>query len=109
MSSKKNSCRGNYMRKYGTLMITSYETSTLFIFGTLHRCTIAIYVATLLLLLTSPPSSALDAIEPPTRPQAKSSQEILNGKPFYEYIPDLLCRQQIKLFQVVSTSEFHEY
>jgi hypothetical protein len=46
----------------------------------------AIYVATLLLLLTSPPSSALDAIEPPTRPQAKSSQEILNGKPFYEYL-----------------------
>ena len=46
----------------------------------------AIYVATLLLLLTSPPSSALDAIEPPTRPQGKSSQEILNGKPFYEYI-----------------------
>ena len=22
---------------------------------------------------------------------------------------DILCRQQIKLFQVVSTSEFHEY
>ena len=68
------------------LMIISYEISTLSIFGTLHRCTMAIYVATLLLLLTSPPSSALDAIEPPTRPQAKSSQEILNGKPFYEYI-----------------------
>lgn len=68
------------------LMIISYEISTLYIFGTPHRCTKAIYVATLLLLLTSPPSSALDAIEPPTRPQAKSSQEILNGKPFYEYI-----------------------
>ena len=25
------------------------------------------------------------------------------------YILDVLCRQQIKLFQVVSTSEFHEY
>ena len=27
----------------------------------------------------------------------------------YIYILDVLCRQQIKLFQVVSTSEFHEY
>ena len=26
-----------------------------------------------------------------------------------EYIVDVLCRQPIKLFQVVSTSEFHEY
>ena len=25
------------------------------------------------------------------------------------YQVDVLCRQQIKLFQVVSTSEFHEY
>ena len=25
------------------------------------------------------------------------------------YVLDILCRQQIKLFQVVSTSEFHEY
>ena len=25
------------------------------------------------------------------------------------YLLDILCRQQIKLFQVVSTSEFHEY
>ena len=25
------------------------------------------------------------------------------------YLVDVLCRQQIKLFQVVSTSEFHEY
>ena len=25
------------------------------------------------------------------------------------YIVDVLCRQPIKLFQVVSTSEFHEY
>ena len=25
------------------------------------------------------------------------------------YILDVLCRQPIKLFQVVSTSEFHEY
>ena len=25
------------------------------------------------------------------------------------YVVDVLCRQQIKLFQVVSTSEFHEY
>ena len=25
------------------------------------------------------------------------------------YSLDVLCRQQIKLFQVVSTSEFHEY
>ena len=25
------------------------------------------------------------------------------------YVLDVLCRQQIKLFQVVSTSEFHEY
>ena len=25
------------------------------------------------------------------------------------YLLDVLCRQQIKLFQVVSTSEFHEY
>ena len=24
-------------------------------------------------------------------------------------VVDVLCRQQIKLFQVVSTSEFHEY
>ena len=26
-----------------------------------------------------------------------------------EYLLDVLCRQPIKLFQVVSTSEFHEY
>ena len=26
-----------------------------------------------------------------------------------EYIVDVLCRQPIKLFQVVSTSEFHEF
>ena len=26
-----------------------------------------------------------------------------------QYLLDVLCRQQIKLFQVVSTSEFHEY
>ena len=25
------------------------------------------------------------------------------------YLVDVLCRQQIKLFQVVSTAEFHEY
>ena len=29
--------------------------------------------------------------------------------PFTCYILDVLCRQPIKLFQVVSTSEFHEY
>ena len=40
----------------------------------------AIFIATLLLLLTSPPSSALEAKERQIRPQAKSSQEILNGK-----------------------------
>ena len=28
---------------------------------------------------------------------------------FEYYILDVLCRQPIKLFQVVSTSEFHEY
>ena len=28
---------------------------------------------------------------------------------FIPYLLDVLCRQQIKLFQVVSTSEFHEY
>ena len=28
---------------------------------------------------------------------------------FVHTILDVLCRQQIKLFQVVSTSEFHEY
>ena len=27
----------------------------------------------------------------------------------YGYVVDVLCRQPIKLFQVVSTSEFHEY
>ena len=27
----------------------------------------------------------------------------------HTYILDVLCRQRIKLFQVVSTSEFHEY
>ena len=27
----------------------------------------------------------------------------------YQYLLDILCHQQIKLFQVVSTSEFHEY
>ena len=26
-----------------------------------------------------------------------------------QYLIDVLCRQQIKLFQFVSTSEFHEY
>ena len=29
--------------------------------------------------------------------------------PFLTYLLDVLCRQQIKLFQVVSTSEFHKY
>ena len=40
----------------------------------------AVFVATLLLLLTSPPSTALEAEERQIRPQGKSSEEILNGK-----------------------------
>jgi len=76
----------------------------------LTRCTMAIYVATLLLLLTSPPSSALDAIEPPTRPQAKSSQEILNDIVNYgldrtRYLVDILERKIYDEGQSLSKSD----
>ena len=59
------------------------EPSTCEIFTTFlapFRGTMAVFVATLLLLLTSPPSTALEAEQPQIRPQGKSSEEILNGK-----------------------------
>ena len=40
----------------------------------------AIFVATLLLLLASPPSTAVEL-----RPKPKSSQEILNGKKIFNF------------------------
>ena len=34
---------------------------------------------------------------------------VVGGSDHDGKVLDVLCRQQIKLFQVVSTSEFHEY
>ena len=41
-----------------------------------------------------------------TAPRSENEKRWFKAEP---YILDVLCRQPIKLFQVVSTSEFHEY